>query len=102
LTAIVEMILCASVTSTKSTEPAKTTLRGSVLDVVRDLLADGRRDELLEVVGKLVARNAELEVLLGKVAKETGASASRATSSICSSPSCLPRWGASSLRLTRT
>jgi transposase len=67
LTAIVEMILCASVTRTKSTEPAKTTLRGSVLDVVRDLLADGRRDELLEVVGKLVARNAELEVLLGKV-----------------------------------
>jgi transposase len=55
------------VTRTKSAEPAKTTLRGSVLDVVRDLLADGRRDELLEVVGKLVARNEELEVLLGKV-----------------------------------
>jgi transposase len=50
------------------TGPAqKKETRGAVLDVVRELLAGGRSDEVLQVVAKLVARNAELETLLGKV-----------------------------------
>jgi transposase len=42
-------------------------MRGSVLDVVRALFANGRGDELLEVVAKLVSRNEELERLLAKM-----------------------------------
>jgi hypothetical protein len=59
-------------------------MRGSVIDVVRDLFAGGRRDELIEVVAKLVARNAELELLLGKLRERNRRERSRATSSICS------------------
>ena len=42
----------------------KLRVRGTVVDVVRELLARGRGEELLAVVSKLVARNAELEQLL--------------------------------------
>jgi transposase len=45
-------------------------LRGSVLDVVRALLADNdQRDVVLEIVGKLVAENAELSQRLARVAR---------------------------------
>jgi len=68
LTAIAIVVLCSCVTSTRtSTEPAKNELRGTVLDVVRELLEKGRGEEIIEVVSKLVSRNAELEVLLGKL-----------------------------------
>jgi transposase len=41
-------------------------LRGSVLDVVRALLAGNDRDAVLEIVGKLVAENAELSQRLAR------------------------------------
>jgi transposase len=53
------------VTSTTSAE--KTEVRGAVLDVIRELLAGGRGDEAIAVVAKLVARNAELELLVAKM-----------------------------------
>jgi transposase len=53
---------------TTSTGPAKKTeVRGPVLEVVRELLAGGRSEELLAVVSKIVARNAELESLVAKM-----------------------------------
>jgi transposase len=59
------------VTSTRKTTSAgpakKTEVRGTVLEVIRELHARGRGDELLAVVAKLVARNAELELLVGKM-----------------------------------
>ena len=42
-------------------------LRGSVLDVLRALLAGRHDDEVLELFTALVARNRELELLLGKL-----------------------------------
>jgi transposase len=42
-------------------------LRGSVLDVLRELLRDRHDDEVIELVRKLVARNEELELLLSKM-----------------------------------
>ena len=55
-------------TVAKSTEPAdKNEVRGTVLDVIRELLAGGRSDEAIGVVAKLVARNAELEALVAKM-----------------------------------
>jgi transposase len=41
--------------------------RGEVLSVLRDLLAEGRTDDVLDVVGQLVARNTELERRLAHV-----------------------------------
>jgi transposase len=52
---------------TKSTGAAPRERRGAVVDVVRELLASGRGEELVAVVEKLVARNSELELLLAKV-----------------------------------
>jgi hypothetical protein len=37
------------------------TTRGPVLDIVRALLAEGRTDDVLAVVARLVAKNSELE-----------------------------------------
>ena len=54
-------------TPSRKTEAAKGQRRGSVLEVLRALLADGHSDAVLELVEKLVARNAELERLLGQV-----------------------------------
>lgn len=51
--------------STDSTSSG-TELRGSVLDVVRALLAGNDRDAVLEIVGKLVAENAELSQRLAR------------------------------------
>lgn len=52
---------------TTSTGAAKAELRGSVLEVVRELFAGGRGDDLFAVVTKLVSRNEELELLLAKL-----------------------------------
>jgi transposase len=53
-------------TTTTSTASRTQELRGSVLDVVKELHAGGRGDELVALVAKLVERNAELERLLAK------------------------------------
>ena len=42
-------------------------LRGAPLDVVRELLGEGRSDDVLAVVAALVSRNRELELLLAKM-----------------------------------
>jgi hypothetical protein len=52
---------------TKGAAPAPKELRGAVLDVLKELLADRRDDEVLALVAKLVARNGELEKLLAKL-----------------------------------
>ncbi len=52
---------------TTSTAAANNEVRGSVLEVVRELIAGGRGEELLAVVAKLVSRNEELELLLAKL-----------------------------------
>ena len=44
----------------------QTELRGSVLDVLRELLALGRNEEIVALVTKLLSRNKELELLLAK------------------------------------
>lgn len=49
-----------------STEPTSER-RGSVLDMLRELLAARRDEEVLAIVKKLVARNNELELLLAKM-----------------------------------
>src|SRR5260370_42711703 len=59
------MILWPCVTT--GNDSAKKEVRGTVLEAVRELLAGGRGEELLAVVSKLVARNAELELLLAKL-----------------------------------
>ncbi len=52
---------------TTGTDSAKKEVRGTVLDVIRELLTGGRSDEAIAVVAKLVARNAELEMLVAKM-----------------------------------
>src|SRR5260370_13126403 len=59
------MILWPCVTT--GNDSAKKEVRGTVLEVVRELLAGGRGEELLVVVSKLLARNAELQLLLAKL-----------------------------------
>jgi transposase len=41
--------------------------RGTVLDILRELLAEGRSEEVLALFGKLVARNSELERRLSEL-----------------------------------
>jgi transposase len=53
--------------ATASTTPEHGAKRGQVLEVLRDLLDEGRDDAVLELVGKLVARNEELELLLATI-----------------------------------
>ncbi len=43
-------------------------LRGSVLDVVRALLAENDSEAVLEIVGKLVAENADMSLRLARIA----------------------------------
>jgi transposase len=50
-----------------ATETTKKELRGSVIDVLRALLVGRHDDEVIALVTQLVARNHELEVLLGKL-----------------------------------
>ena len=52
---------------TTGTDSAKKEVRGTVLEVIRELLAGGRSDEAIGVVAKLVARNEELEALVAKM-----------------------------------
>jgi len=52
--------------STRSTKSADGKQRGPILDVLRDLLAQGRNDEVLKLVAQLLLRNTELEKRLGK------------------------------------
>src|SRR2546427_1326332 len=42
-------------------------LRGAVLDVLRDLLAGGRTDDVIALVTALVSRNHQLELLLANL-----------------------------------
>jgi transposase len=51
----------------KSAPPAKSELKGSVLEVLKELLAGRQDEEILALVTKLVARNGELELLLAKL-----------------------------------
>jgi transposase len=51
--------------TSKST--GKSELRGAPLDVVRELLGEGRTDDVLAVVAALVSRNRELEMLLASM-----------------------------------
>jgi transposase len=55
------------VTDAASEASTKTELSGTVLDVVKELYARGRGEELVAVVAKLVARNEELERLLANL-----------------------------------
>ena len=61
------MILSGNVTQPSRAPQQKTERRGAVLDVLRELLDDGHNEEVVELVGKLVARNEELELLLAKM-----------------------------------
>jgi transposase len=54
-------------TSPPPTETPKGQRRGQVLEVLKALLAEGRLDEVLALVSKLVARNSELERRLAEV-----------------------------------
>jgi transposase len=51
-------------TGAASESSTQTELRGTVLEVVKELLAGRRNDELVAVVAKLVTRNEELERLI--------------------------------------
>ena len=51
--------------STETTSTGKTQRRGPELTVLRELLAAGQSEEVVALVGQLVARNAELERKLG-------------------------------------
>jgi transposase len=55
------------VTSDAPKAEGKNELRGAPLDVVRELLGEGRTEEVLAVVAALVSRNRELEMLLAKM-----------------------------------
>ncbi len=47
--------------------PGVDKIRGEVLDVLRELLAGGRTEEVLALFAKLVSRNRELELLLARM-----------------------------------
>jgi len=55
------------VSKTPNTTQVADELKGSVLEVVRALLASERDDDVIAVVAKLVERNKELELLLAKM-----------------------------------
>ena len=68
---------------------AKTERRGSVLEMLRELLQEQRTEEVVALVAKLVTRNSELERLLaqakaGKGKKNEGVPTSTAATA--------PRW----------
>src|SRR5262249_50809672 len=60
-------VTSAGSTEKKGADNAKKELRGEVLDVLKELLAGRRDDEVIALVAKLVARNGELELLLAKL-----------------------------------
>jgi transposase len=53
--------------ATPAATSAKNERRGQVLDVLRELLSEGRADDVLALVAKLLARNGELERKLADV-----------------------------------
>jgi transposase len=55
------------VSTTAGAARKKRTVRGPVLEVLRELLTSGHDDEVIALVAKLVARNRELELLLAKL-----------------------------------
>lgn len=57
----------APATPDASSEAPVSELRGSVVDVVRTLLAENDRDAILEIVSKLVAENADMSRRLAQV-----------------------------------
>jgi transposase len=63
------MMLSLGVTDAAASSPetTKKELRGSVLDVLRELLAGRHDDEVIALVSKLMSRNQELELLLAKL-----------------------------------
>ena len=63
----------ASKTEAKGADAAKSELRGPVLDVLKELLAGRRDDEVLALVAALVSRNRELELLLAKLRESKNA-----------------------------
>ncbi len=68
MTRIIANDLVIRVSTTGAAKSETKELRGSVLDVLRDLLGDhGSSAAVLAVVEKLVSRNKELEVLLAKL-----------------------------------
>ena len=75
------MTLSVSTAATASATPARAERRGQVLDVLRELLAEGRGDEVVALVAKLVARNSELERkladMLSRGRKNEGVSAAQ-------------------------
>jgi transposase len=56
-----------SPTTTSNTESTTSERRGPVLDMLRELLAEGRNDDVLALVRQLVARNSELERRLAQM-----------------------------------
>jgi transposase len=67
LTEIAWMILSSHVTATDTSATTMKELRGSVLDVLRELLVGGNDAAVVELFTKLVSRNRELEMLLAKI-----------------------------------
>jgi transposase len=57
----------ASTTEAQGATAAKGELRGSVLDVLKELLAGRRDEDVLQLFATLVSRNRELELLLAKL-----------------------------------
>lgn len=51
----------------KATSRKSKERRGPVLDVLKELLAEGRNDDVVRLVEKLVARNSELEQRLAEI-----------------------------------
>jgi hypothetical protein len=58
--------------TTSNQESTTQERRGPVLEMLRELLAEGRTDDVLAVIGQLVARNAELERRLAKLLARGG------------------------------
>lgn len=59
--------MASTASSTNGAATKRTEFRGTVLEVLRELLLAGHTEEALGLVAKLVARNGELELLLAKV-----------------------------------
>ena len=62
-----------SKTAAKGADSSKSELRGPVLDVLKELLAGRRDEEVLALVAGLVSRNRELELLLAKLRESKNA-----------------------------
>src|SRR5882672_10823428 len=68
---------CAGVNPSKSTKNERER-RGDVLEVARELLADGRGDAVLSLVTKLVEENENLTTQVALVTTRADAAATRA------------------------